>query len=49
MMFSLPHATLTLPWPTGVPGAQKPCEQQPAGVASLSAWPPLGVHQCLVT
>lgn len=24
--------------PTGVPGAQKPCEQQPAGMASLSAW-----------
>lgn len=25
------------PRPTGVPGAQKPCEQQPAGVASSSA------------
>lgn len=54
---SLPQASLTpplalpapRPQPTGVPGAQKPCEQQPAGVASLSTWPPLGVHQCLVT
>lgn len=33
----LPH-----PQPTGVPGAQKPCEQQPGGVASSSVRPPWG-------
>lgn len=38
----LPHPQPPLPQPTGVPGAQKPCEQQPGGVASSSARPPWG-------
>lgn len=32
-----------------MPGAQKPCEQQPAGVSLLERVASLGVHQCLVT
>lgn len=36
----LPHPQP--PQPTGVPGAQRPCEQQPGGVASSSARPPWG-------
>ena len=37
-----PPATPPAPQPTGVPGAQKPCEQQPGWAASSSVRPPWG-------